>query len=116
MEKIKYSTLNDEKIKQLEKDDLLQKNVNYYDILSDYLEENGFHESDYSGKIYWHHEKCEDVLFLDSNGCISLYSLPPELSGKDFGFPKDEKGNKLIYNKNHVDILSNALKSINDKF
>jgi hypothetical protein len=87
-----------------------------FNSLLDYLDMKGFNYSDYSGTIYWHHDKCNDILKLDNKSQrIYYYSCPLEIFNKELGLPRDEKGNEFICNKNHVDILVEALNSIKDE-
>lgn len=87
-----------------------------FDSLLAYLDVKGFDYSDYSGTIYWHHDKCNDILKLDNKSKrIYYYSCPPEIFNNELGLPRDEKGNEFISNKKHVDILVAALNSVKDE-
>lgn len=80
-----------------------------FDELDEYLDSKGFRSWDYDGVIYWHHDKCEDVLKMEENGVIYLYSLPSKISDLEICLPEDEKGNKFVSNADDVNTLAKAL-------
>ncbi|MCK5342446.1 MAG: hypothetical protein KAR20_03530 [Candidatus Heimdallarchaeota archaeon] len=84
-----------------------------YKELEDYIENKGAIADNYGSEdspcIYFHHDKCSDLLqFDDKDGTIALYSAPEDLDSNSIGLD-EHNGYFIVKNKSDVDKLFDAL-------